>query len=66
MTNAAVRKSDTRVTFPFPPMEAREIESLPESDGWQYKTQVGRSRCLAFRDADDVRLQSKSGQPLDR
>jgi ATP-dependent DNA ligase len=47
-------------------MEAREIDSLPEGGQWQYEPKWDGFRCLVFRDGGDVRLQSKSGQPLDR
>ncbi len=50
----------------FPPMEARTVESIPEGDQWQYEPKWDGFRCLAFRDGDSVKLQSKSGQPLER
>src|SRR5256885_10653459 len=51
---------------PFPPMEAVPVESIPEGDEWQYEPKWDGFRCLAFRDRQDVQLQSKSGQPLTR
>jgi ATP-dependent DNA ligase len=47
-------------------MEARETGTLPEGDGWQYEPKWDGFRCLAFREDAAVRLQSKSGQPLER
>jgi ATP-dependent DNA ligase len=51
---------------PYLPMEARTVEAIPDSDGWQYEPKWDGFRCLAFRDGDAVKLQSKSGQPLER
>ncbi|MGZ3503814.1 MAG: ATP-dependent DNA ligase [Vulcanimicrobiaceae bacterium] len=51
---------------PIPPMEARPVATLPSGDGWQYEPKWDGFRCIAFRDGDDVELQSKSGKPLTR
>src|SRR5947199_6570106 len=51
---------------PIPPMEARAVEQIPIGDQWQYEPKWDGFRCLAFRDGDQVYLQSKSGQPLAR
>src|SRR4051812_37058061 len=51
---------------PFPPMEALSIENIPEGEAWQYEPKWDGFRCLAFRDGDEVQLQSKAGQPLAR
>src|SRR5215831_3815642 len=51
---------------PIPPMEARSVEEIPTGDGWQYEPKWDGFRCLAFRDGDEVYLQSKNGQPLAR
>jgi ATP-dependent DNA ligase len=51
---------------PFPPMEARSVDEIPVENGWQYEPKWDGFRCLAFRDGDDVYLQSKAGQPLAR
>ena len=50
----------------FLPMEVKSATALPEGDGWQYEPKWDGFRCLAFRDGDEVALQSKSGQPLAR
>ena len=46
-------------------MEARSVDEIPVGD-WQYEPKWDGFRCLAFRDGQDVFLQSKSGQPLAR
>lgn len=48
---------------PFPPMEALSVESLPAGKQWRYEPKWDGFRCLAFRDGEDIRLQSKSGRP---
>ena len=51
---------------PLEPMECRQLEKIPEGDEWQYEPKWDGFRCIAFRDGDDVYLQSKAGQPLAR
>src|ERR1044072_2078764 len=51
---------------PFPPMEALLVSEIPAGDNWEYEPKWDGFRCLAFRDAEKVELQSKSGQPLER
>jgi ATP-dependent DNA ligase len=51
---------------PLPPMETRSAEEIPVGDNWQYEPKWDGFRCIAFRDRDEVYLQSKSGQPLAR
>jgi len=51
---------------PYLPMEAKSVEKLPSGDAWEYEPKWDGFRCLAFRDGDQVDLQSKSGQPLAR
>src|SRR6195256_2961313 len=50
----------------YPPMEAKSVAQLPSGADWQYEPKWDGFRCLAFRDGDQVDLQSKSGQPLGR
>jgi ATP-dependent DNA ligase len=50
----------------YPPMEAKSVEKLPAGAEWQYEPKWDGFRCIAFRDGDEVSLQSKSGQPLSR
>ena len=47
-------------------MEARSVEEIPIGDEWQYEPKWDGFRCLAFRDGDNIFLQSKNGQPLAR
>lgn len=51
---------------PFPPMEALSVDEIPTGPEWQYEPKWDGFRCLAFRDGDEVQLQSKAGQPLAR
>lgn len=51
---------------PFPPMEALSVDEIPKGAEWQYEPKWDGFRCLAFRDGDEVYLQSKAGQPLAR
>lgn len=51
---------------PFAPMEALSVDDVPTGEGWQYEPKWDGFRCLAFRDGDEVYLQSKSAQPLTR
>jgi ATP-dependent DNA ligase len=51
---------------PYPPMEALLVPEMPSGAGWQYEPKWDGFRCLAFRDGDQVELQSKAGQPLAR
>jgi ATP-dependent DNA ligase len=47
-------------------MEARSVDELPTDEGWQFEPKWDGFRCVAFKDGDDVYLQSKAGQPLGR
>jgi ATP-dependent DNA ligase len=51
---------------PLPPMEARSVDEIPTGDGWQYEPKWDGFRCIAFRNRDEIYLQSKNGQPLAR
>ena len=51
---------------PYPPMEARLVEELPQGPEWAYEPKWDGFRCLAFREGKSVELQSKSGQSLTR
>jgi ATP-dependent DNA ligase len=51
---------------PLPPMEARSVEEIPAGTDWQYEPKWDGFRCIAFRDGQQVYLQSKNGQPLAR
>jgi ATP-dependent DNA ligase len=47
-------------------MEARSVRRLPDEAGWWFEPKWDGFRCLAFRLADVVILQAKSGKPLTR
>jgi ATP-dependent DNA ligase len=51
---------------PVEPMETRQLQRIPEGAEWLYEPKWDGFRCLAFRDGDDVELQSKSGETLTR
>jgi ATP-dependent DNA ligase len=51
---------------PYPPMEAKLVRALPRGEGWLYEPKWDGFRCVAFRDGDELALQSKAGQPLAR
>ena len=48
------------------PMEAEPVEELPLGKGWLYEPKYDGFRCLAFRDGDDIQLQSKKQKSLNR
>ena len=47
-------------------MEALSVDGIPEGEEWQYEPKWDGFRCLAFRDEDQIELQSKSQQQLAR
>jgi ATP-dependent DNA ligase len=47
-------------------MEAKSVDTIPIGDDWQYEPKWDGFRCLAFRDGEEIFLQSKAGQPLGR
>jgi ATP-dependent DNA ligase len=51
---------------PYPPMEALSADEIPRGKNWQYEPKWDGFRCIAFRDATRIELQSKSGQSLTR
>src|SRR5438034_7697258 len=51
---------------PLPPMEARSVDEIPTGDEWQYEPKWDGFRCVAFRNGEQIHLQSKAGQPLAR
>jgi ATP-dependent DNA ligase len=54
------------IEMPFLPMEAKQVDELPEGADWQYEPKWDGFRCLVFRDGDEIELQSKSAKPLTR
>jgi ATP-dependent DNA ligase len=57
---------DLPIPTDLKPMEARTAAVIPAGPGWAYEPKWDGFRCLAFRDGDDVELQSKAGKPLAR
>ena len=51
---------------PYEPMEAKSVDTIPTGKDWQFEPKWDGFRCLAFRDGDEIALQSKAGQPLAR
>ena len=47
-------------------MEARQVAAIPEGAEWQYEPKWDGFRCLAFRDSEEVILQSRGLRPLGR
>lgn len=47
-------------------MEAKLVEALPDGEGWRFEPKWDGFRVLAFRDGDEVELQSKGLKPLGR
>jgi ATP-dependent DNA ligase len=47
-------------------MEARSVARIPEGPEWSFEPKWDGFRCIAFRDGDEIELQSKSGQSLTR
>ena len=65
-TNRAATSKPPPLRFGFPVMEAQLVKDIPVGGEWLYEPKWDGFRCLAFRDGDSVRLQSKSGQDLTR
>ena len=57
---------DLPIKPPFPPMEAKRVETIPTGDGWQFEPKWDGFRAVVFRQDDVVVIQSKAGQPLTR
>src|SRR5438477_9263154 len=51
---------------PIPPMLAKLSTELPEGEGWLYEPKWDGFRALAFRDGDELYLQSRDLKPLNR
>ena len=57
---------DLPIQPPFAPMEAKRVDKIPVGDHWQFEPKWDGFRAIAFRDGDEIALQSKAGQPLAR
>jgi ATP-dependent DNA ligase len=51
---------------PIKPQLARTAKALPEGDEWRYEPKYDGFRMLAYRDGDEVYLQSRGGKPMNR
>ena len=54
------------VVRPLAPMEADTADELPRGAAWQFEPKWDGFRGIVFRDAADVGIQSKAGEPLAR
>jgi ATP-dependent DNA ligase len=57
-----------KLTLPldYPPMDAKSAREIPVGSEWQYEPKWDGFRCLAFRDHEEIKLESKAGQGLER
>ena len=62
----AFPKLSLPITPPYPPAEAKAVKEIPRDPGWLYEPKWDGFRCVAFRDGEEIVLQSKAGQPLGR
>jgi ATP-dependent DNA ligase len=51
---------------PLPTADALSVNHIPEGAGWRYEPKWDGFRCIAFREGDEVYLQSKGEKPLSR
>jgi ATP-dependent DNA ligase len=51
---------------PLKPQLARTAKDLPEGEGWRFEPKWDGFRIVAFRDGDEVHLQSRNGRPMNR
>ena len=51
---------------PLAPMLSRAADTVPARDGWLYEPKWDGFRTLVFRDGDDLFLQSRNTQPMNR
>ena len=51
---------------PLAPMLSNAAEGLPRDDGWQFEPKWDGFRTLVFRDGDEIFLQSRNTQPMNR
>ncbi|HYL26479.1 MAG TPA: ATP-dependent DNA ligase, partial [Candidatus Nitrosotalea sp.] len=66
MGGSTLRFEGLAVRPPIEPMETRPAQRIPEGPDWSYEPKWDGFRCVAFRDGDEVELQSKSGETLTR
>jgi DNA ligase D-like protein (predicted ligase) len=51
---------------PVKPQLAKTAKELPEGEDWRYEPKWDGFRTIAFRDGDEVHLQSRNGRPMNR
>ena len=51
---------------PIEPMLAKLAADLPEGEGWLFEPKWDGFRAIAFKDGDDLYLQSRDSRPFDR
>jgi ATP-dependent DNA ligase len=51
---------------PIKPQLARSASDLPSGEGWRYEPKLDGFRTIAFRDGDEVYLQSRGGKGMNR
>jgi ATP-dependent DNA ligase len=54
------------ISLDMKPMAAAEVESLPMGNHWVFEPKYDGLRCLAFRNGDQVNLQSQNQRALER
>src|SRR5436190_20944221 len=54
------------IQTPFLPMEAKSATAIPKGPEWRYEPKWDGFRCLAFRENQQIELQSKAGESLTR
>ncbi|HEY6432950.1 MAG TPA: ATP-dependent DNA ligase [Acetobacteraceae bacterium] len=54
------------VPLSLEPMEAEPVQELPSGPDWVFEPKYDGFRCLAFRDGEEVALQSRRQRPLAR
>ncbi len=54
------------LSSPIAPQLARTAKELPEGDEWRYEPKWDGFRTIAFREGDEVHLQSRNGKPMNR
>ena len=54
------------VPYPIEPMEAESVDDLPTGPLWQFEPKWDGFRAIAFRDGDEILIQSRNGKPLGR
>ncbi|MGI9082111.1 MAG: ATP-dependent DNA ligase [Thermoleophilaceae bacterium] len=51
---------------PIKPQLARSAKELPRGEEWRYEPKWDGFRTIAFRDGDELQLQSRGGKPMNR